>query len=92
MPGGRRRPLSSPTRLQTPDFVDGIATRSAAVVIPSGKNRTTRRDIDTGRYKDQAERFGAKVPQHRRVATRCDETPRNFLARAHIVPIVILLR
>ncbi|AWM36091.1 hypothetical protein C1280_03075 [Gemmata obscuriglobus] len=71
--------------------MDGIATRGSAAAIPSRKNRTARRDVDTDRYKDRnrGERFGAKATPHRRVATRCDETARNFLARAHIM---ILLR
>ena len=49
---------------------------------------------DRERYKDRnlVERFGAKVKQYRRVATRYEKTARNFLAMVHVASIMILLR
>ena len=76
------------------EFVDAIEAKGGEAVIPSRKNRTTQRDIDTDRYKDRnlVERFWSKAKQYRRVATRYEKTARNFLAFVHMASIMILLQ
>ena len=75
-------------------LVEAIEARGGEAVIPSRKNRTEQREIDTDRYKDRnlVERFWAKAKQFRRVATRYEKTARNFLAFVHVASIMILLR
>jgi transposase len=76
------------------EVVRVIEAMGGEAVIPSRKNRTTPREIDSSRYKDRnlVERFWAKVKQYRRVATRYEKTARNFLAFVQLVSIMILLR
>ncbi len=75
-------------------LVDGIEAKGGEAVIPTRKNSTTPRDIDTDRYKDRnlVERFWAKAKQFRRVATRYEKTARNFLSFVHLASTMILLR
>ena len=75
-------------------LVDAIETRGGEAVIPSRKNRTEQRPIDTDRYNDRnlVEQFWSKAKQFRRVATRYEKTARNFLAFVHVASIMILLR
>jgi len=75
-------------------LVDGIEARGGEAVIPTRKNSTHPRVIDTDRYKDRnlVERFWSKAKQYRRVATRYEKTARNFLAFVHVASIMILLR
>ncbi|WP_082841750.1 transposase [Gemmata sp. SH-PL17] len=51
-------------------------------------------DRATDRYKGRnlVERFWAKAKQYRRIATRYEETARNFLAFVQVASIIILLR
>lgn len=76
------------------EFVDAIEANGGEAVIPSRKNQTVQRDIDTDRYKDcnLGERFWSKAKQYRRVATRYEKTARNFLAFVQVASIMILLR
>jgi transposase len=75
-------------------LVDDIEARGGEAVIPTRKNSTHPRVIDTDRYKDRnlVERFWSKAKQYRRVATRYEKTARNFLAFVHVASIMILLR
>jgi transposase len=75
-------------------LVDAIAARGAEAVIPPLSNRTEQREYDRDRYKDRnrVERFGHKLKQHRRVATRYEKTVQNYLAFVHVASIMILLR
>jgi transposase len=76
------------------ELVDGIEAKGGEAVIPTRKNSTAPRVIDTDRYKDRnrVERFWAKAKQYRRVATRYEKTARNFLAFVQVASIIILLR
>ena len=75
-------------------LVDDIEAKGGEAVIPTRKNSTHPRVIDTDRYKDRnlVERFWSKVKQYRRVATRYEKTARNFLAFVQVASIMILLR
>ena len=75
-------------------LVDAIEAKGGEAVIPTRKNSTHPRVIDTDRYKDRnlVERFWSKAKQYRRVATRYEKTARNFLAFVHVASIMILLR
>ena len=75
-------------------LVGAIEARGAEAVIPSLKNRAEQRDYDREQYKDRnlVERFWFKLKQYRRVATRYEETDRNFLAFVHVASIMILLK
>jgi len=75
-------------------LVDDIEAKGGEAVIPTRKNSTRPRAIDTDRYKDRnlVERFWSKAKQYRRVATRYEKTARNFLAFVHVASIMILLR
>jgi transposase len=76
------------------ELVDGIEAKGGEAVIPTRKNSTSPRVIDTDRYKDRnlVERFWAKAKQYRRVATRYEKTARNFLAFVQVASIMILLQ
>jgi transposase len=76
------------------ELVAGIESKGGEAVIPTRKNSTAPRAIDTDRYKDRnlVERFWAKIKQYRRVATRYEKTARNFLAFVHVASIMILLQ
>ena len=75
-------------------LVESIEAKGGEAVIPTRRNSTTPRVIDTDRYKDRnlVERFWAKAKQFRRVATRYEKTAENFLAFVHVAAIMILLR
>jgi transposase len=75
-------------------FAGAVAARGAGVVIPPLKCRKAPREIDRVVYKERnlAERFINRIKHYRRVATRYDKTPRNFLAFVHVAAIMVLLR
>jgi transposase len=66
----------------------------ARVVIPSQKNRATRRRYSKALYKGRnvVERFWSKVKQHRRVATRYDKLDECYLAFVHVASVLTVLR
>ena len=74
--------------------VAAVGQGGGEAVIPSRKNRKGRRAYDRERYKDRnlVGRFWAKMKHYRRVATRYEETARNFLAIIHVASIMLLLR
>lgn len=77
------------------DAVVAAAKRQGAeAVIPSKKNRKVKREYDKDLYKDRVkvEWFINLIKQYRRVATRYEKTPRNFLGFVHVASIVVLLR
>jgi len=71
-----------------------VESMGAEAVIPTQKSRKVQRVIDAERYeeRDLVERFWSQAKQFRRVATRYEETARNFLAFVHVASIMILLR
>ena len=76
------------------EVVETIEAKGAEAVIPPRRNRKEPRSYDAERYKDRnlAERFGHKIKQFRRVATRYEKTARNFLAFVQVAAIMVLLR
>jgi len=75
------------------DFVAAIDAGGAEAVIPPRKNRVVKREYDEHLYKgrDLAERFINRIKQYRRVATRHEKTPRNFMSFIHMAAIMVLL-
>jgi transposase len=75
-------------------LVGAIRARGAEAVIPSLSNRKEQRAYDREGYKDRnlAERFWGKSKQCRRVATRYEETARDFLGFVHVASIMVLLQ
>ncbi len=63
-------------------------------MIPPKKNRKVPRDDDGHLYQERkrVEWFINLLKQYRRVATRYEETARNFLGFVHVASIMILLR
>ena len=74
-------------------FIAYIEALEAEAVIPSKKNRTTQREIDTNLYADRnkIERFFNRIKHYRRIATRYEKTARNYQAFLHVASIVTLL-
>jgi transposase len=75
-------------------LVASVEARGAEAVIPSRASVKEPRAYDRERSKDRnlVERFWHKLKQYRRVATRYEETDRNFLAFVHVASIMVLLR
>ena len=74
-------------------FVETLATRKIAVVIPSKANRKTPRPCDFALYRERnlVERFFNKLKHFRAIATRYDKLARNFLAATQLVAATMLL-
>ncbi len=64
-----------------------------AAVIPPKRNRTEQREYDRDLYEARhlIENFFCKLKQYRAIATRSDQTARNFLAAVYLAATVILL-
>ena len=75
-------------------LVAAPAARGAEVVIPPRANRTCPRADDPVLYEERnkAERGFGLLEQYRRVATRDEERPRNFLGMVLVAAIMVLLR
>jgi transposase len=75
-------------------IVRQIRQLRARVVIPSLKNRATRRRYSKAWYKGRnvVERFWSKVKQHRRVATRYDKLDVCYLSFIHLAATLVVLR
>jgi transposase len=75
------------------DMVKAIEASGSEVVIPPKANRTEQREYDKHLYKERnlVERFINRIKQNRRVATRYDKTPRNYLAFCYLASILVLL-
>jgi transposase len=75
-------------------LVRAVGRRGAGAAIPPKENRKSPRaydrHLDEGRT--EVEWFIDLLKQHRRVATRYEETARNFLGFVHVASIMILLR
>jgi len=71
-----------------------ITEAGAEVVIPPKRNRKLQRDYDVDLYKERnrIERFFNKLKQFRRVATRYDKLPANFMDFVKLAAIAIWLR
>lgn len=71
-----------------------IAESGVEVVIPPKRNRNVQRAYDVDLYKERnrIERFFNKLKQFRRVATRYDKLPANFLGFVKLAAIAIWLR
>ena len=70
-----------------------LAAAGKTAVIPSKANRRQPRKFDRHLYaaRHLIENFFAKLKQFRAIATRYDNTARNFLAAVHLVASVIWL-
>ena len=75
-------------------LVEAIESRGAEAVIPTQKNRAEQRDIDPHLYRERnlCERFGSKVKQYRRVATRYENKAANFLAFVKVAARMVMLK
>ncbi len=75
-------------------LVAEVEGRGAEAVIPTQKNRKVPRAVDRHVYRERnvVERFGSKVKQDRRVATRYDKKAVNFLAFVKVAAIMVLLQ
>jgi transposase len=62
-------------------------------VIPPKRNRKEQREYDHDLYEARhlIENFFGKLKQYRAIATRYDQTARNFLAAVYLAATVILL-
>ncbi len=77
------------------EFVEAIEANGGEAVIPSRKNRTVQRDVDTDRYKDRPAWSSGSGPRPSSTAALPHATrrpARNFLAFVHVASIMILLR
>lgn len=74
-------------------FLDTLAQREIAPVIPPKSNRTVQRACDFALYckRNLIERFFNQLKQFRAIATRYDKLARNFLAGVQLAAITILL-
>jgi transposase len=74
-------------------FVDNLAGREIAPVIPPKANRKIKRECDFALYRERnlIERFFNKLKHYRAIATRYDKLARNFLAAVQLVSTIILL-
>jgi len=75
------------------ELVGAIEAGGAQAVIPPRSNRKRPRDYDKHIYKerDPVERFLNEVKNCRRIATRYEETARNYLAFWQLASIMVLL-
>jgi transposase len=75
------------------ELVGAIEAGGAQAVIPPRSNRKRPRDYDKHIYKerDLVERFLNEVKNCRRIATRYEETARNYLAFWQLASIMVLL-
>jgi putative transposase len=67
-------------------FIQSLAVRGIAVVIPPKSNRKVQRDCDYVLYAERnlVERFFNNIKHFRGIATRYEKTARNFLAGIHL--------
>ena len=74
--------------------IKAVEARGAEAVIPSRKNSKQPRAYDRQRYKDRnlGERYGRRLKEYRRVATRYEKTARNFMRFILVASTMVLLR
>jgi transposase len=68
-----------------------LAAAGKSAVIPPRDHRRAVPDFDPDLYQERhsIENFFCKLKQFRAIATRCDKTPRNFLAAIHLAAVTI---
>lgn len=77
---------------------DAILARTreagAGAVIPPKADRIKARSHDVDLYceRNEVELFFGRLKLHRRVATRCEETARNYLSAVFRAATLVLLR
>lgn len=73
--------------------IDVLKAQAKTAVIPSKRNRTTKRDYDKDLYKARhlIENFFALLKQYRAIATRYDKLKLNFLGAIYLAATVIWL-
>mgnify|MGYP002654562584 CR=1 FL=1 len=78
----------------TGHLIDSIAQNKAKAAIPPRSCWKTQRDYDKQRYKERnrVERFFNKLKRFRRVATRYDKLPDNFIGFVKSAAIAIWLK
>ena len=71
-----------------------LRKRGIGVVIPRRSNERRRGRFDKTAYRQRnvAERLVNRLKQFRRIATRYEKTPRNFLAVVHLACAMVWLR
>lgn len=74
-------------------MIEPLRKAGKTTVIPSKRNRTTKRDYDKHLYKARhlIENFFCRLKQFRAIATRYDKTARNFLAAIYLAASLIWL-
>jgi transposase len=74
--------------------VRAVERRGAEAVIPPKEDRESPREYDRHLYRERlkVEWFIDLLKQYRRVATRYEETARDFLGFVHVASMMILLR
>ena len=72
-------------------LLETVEARGAEAVIPSRRNRTTRRshDREMCKWRHQIENFFSRIKEFRAVATQYDKTDESFAAAIHLVAGVI---
>ncbi len=75
-------------------FIQSLAMRGIAVVIPPKSNRKVQRDCDYALYAERnlVERFFNTIKHFRGIATRYEKTARNFLAGLQLVCALVWLK
>ena len=68
-------------------FITSLEVRAIEAVIPPKSNRKVKRDCDFALYAERnlVERFFNTIKHFRGIATRYENTARNFLAGLHLV-------
>jgi transposase len=75
-------------------FRAAIAAAGAIAFIPNNPSRASKLPFDAALYKERhlVECYIGKLKQFRRIATRYEETARNYLAVVLVAAIVLWLR
>jgi transposase len=75
-------------------FIDCLEARGIKAVIPQKSNRKVQRECDYALYRERilAENFFKTIRHFRGIATRCEKTASNFLARVHLVCAMVWLK
>ena len=75
-------------------FVSSLKDQQTIAIIPSRKTNKKQRYYNRELYKDRncVERFFARLKQFRRVATRYEKKPVNYLSMIHVACIRLFIK
>ena len=73
-------------------LLDLIRASGAKAHIPSTRQRLVHRSVNKRIYRNLVERFFCKLKHFRRIATRLDKLPRNFLAAVALASTRLWMR